>query len=129
MAGVIVLDASVLIGHFERNDAHHEAATELLLASVDHDFVASVVSLAEIYVGAARRNRIADIEQMVAELRIAASPLPATAARRLSEIRIATALKLPDCCVLYAAEQHGAAVATFDVVLAAAAQRLGLAVA
>ncbi|MGE5696729.1 MAG: type II toxin-antitoxin system VapC family toxin [Candidatus Sericytochromatia bacterium] len=126
---MIVLDASVLIGHFERDDAHHDAATELLLASADHDFTASVVSLAEIYVGAARRNRVADIDRMLAELGIEASPLPATAARRLADIRVATGLKLPDCCVLYAAEQLGAAVATFDAALEAAARRFGVAVA
>jgi predicted nucleic acid-binding protein len=38
----------------------------------------------------------------------------------------ATNLKLPDCCVIHAAGQHHAAVATFDPVLADQARRLNL---
>jgi predicted nucleic acid-binding protein len=34
---------------------------------------------------------------------------------------------MPDCCVLYAAQQHNAAIATFDAALAAQAVELGLA--
>jgi predicted nucleic acid-binding protein len=36
---------------------------------------------------------------------------------------------MPDCCVLYTAERYGAAIATFDHRLAAAASDLGLTVA
>jgi rRNA-processing protein FCF1 len=36
---------------------------------------------------------------------------------------------MPDCCVLYSAEQYNAAIATFDDKLAARAAELGLPVA
>ena len=123
---MIVVDASVLIAHLEPTDPHHERATRLLLAHQADEFAASVISLAEIYVGAARANRMADIERAIARLRVTAVSLPATAARRLAEIWATTNLKLPDCCVIHAAEQHHATVATFDSALADQARRLNL---
>jgi predicted nucleic acid-binding protein len=123
---VIVLDASVLIAHFEPADVHHDLATGLLLEHQAEEFAASVISLAEIYVGAARSNRMGDVEHALARLKVAAVPLHATAARRLAAIRAATNLKLPDCCVIHAAEQHNATVATFDSALADQARRLSL---
>ena len=123
---MIVVDASVLIAHLEPADRHHERATRLLLAHQADEFAASVISLAEIYVGAARANRLADVERAIARLSVAAVPLAANAGRRVAEIRATTNLKLPDCCVIHAAEQHHAAVATFDSVLADQARRLNL---
>lgn len=60
-----------------------------------------------------------------------ASPLIAyfDAAVRLASLRATTRLKLPDCCVVLAAQQHAAAVLTFDGRLAAASERLGVALA
>ncbi|EUA52247.1 pilT domain protein [Mycobacterium xenopi 4042] len=48
---MIILDASVLIGHFESADAHHAEATGLLAAHAAESFAASVITLAEVYVG------------------------------------------------------------------------------
>jgi predicted nucleic acid-binding protein len=50
-------------------------------------------------------------------------------AHRLGELRATTGLKLPDCCVLYTAERHSAALATFDDTLANRAATIGLTVA
>jgi hypothetical protein len=60
------------------------------------------------------------------ELPVAAQPVPEDAPRRLALLRAGTNLKLPDCCVLLAAEQTDAAVATFDRRLADAATERGL---
>jgi predicted nucleic acid-binding protein len=43
--------------------------------------------------------------------------------------RATTGLKLPDCCALYTAVRHNAAIATFDDALAKRATNLGLTVA
>ena len=51
------------------------------------------------------------------------------AAHRLGELRATTGLKMPDCCVLYTAVRHNAAVATFDDTLAKRAKNIGLTVA
>ena len=126
---MIILDASVLIGHFELADAHHADATALLRAHALESFAASVVTLAEVYVGAARAGRTDQLHQLLAQLQIESLDLPADAARRLGELRATSKLRMPDCCVLYSAEQHNAAIATFDDKLAARAADLGLTVA
>jgi predicted nucleic acid-binding protein len=126
---VIILDASVLIGHFEPADSHHAGATALLQEHRSEVFACSVITLAEVYVGAARAGQADRLEQLLAQLAIRSMELPAAAARRLGELRAATGLKLPDCCVLLTAERHNAAVATFDEVLAKRAADIGLTVA
>jgi len=126
---VIVLDSSVLIGHFEPAYAHHADATALLKTHVGESFAASVITLAEVYAGAARAGRADRLHQLLAQLQIESLDLPAAAGLRLGELRATTKLKMRDCCVLYAAELHGAAIATFDDRLAARASELGLRIA
>ena len=126
---MIVLDASVLIGHFEPADSHHGEATALLKAHLTDSFASSVVTVAEVYVGAARAGQADRLEQLLAQLAIRSLELPGDAARRLGQLRAATGLKLPDCCVLYTAERHNAAIATFDDALAKRATDIGLTVA
>lgn len=125
---MIVLDASVLIGHFEPADAHHADATALLTAHRLDSFAASVITLAEVYTGATRSGtaQAQRLRELLTQLRIESLDLPAGAALRLGELRATTKLKMPDCCVIYSAEQHGAAIATFDDRLAARATDLGI---
>ena len=126
---MIILDASVLIGHFEPADSHHADATALLKAHLSDSFASSVVTLAEVYVGASRAGQADRLDQLLAQLAIRSLELPAEAAHRLGELRATTGLKLPDCCVLYTAERHSAALATFDDTLANRAANIGLTVA
>ena len=58
---------------------------------------------------------------------LTAVALDTDAPARLATLRAITGLKLPDCCVLLAAEQAGAAVLTLDDRVAAAARERGLA--
>jgi predicted nucleic acid-binding protein len=126
---LIVLDASVLIGHFEPADVHHAQATALLKAHLTDTFACSVVTLAEVYVGASRAGQADRLEQLLAQLAISSLELPADAAHRLGELRATTGLKMPDCCVLYTAARHDAAIATFDDTLAKRANEIGLTIA
>ena len=126
---MIILDASVLIGHFEPADSHHADATALLKAHLTDSFASSVVTLAEVYVGASRAGQADRLDQLLAQLAIRSLELPAEAAHRLGELRATTGLKLPDCCVLYTAERHSAALATLDDTLANRAANIGLTVA
>ncbi|MCK5756194.1 MAG: PIN domain-containing protein [Mycobacterium sp.] len=126
---MILLDASVLIAHFEGADGNHDAATNLLAAHALEPFAASVATLAEVYVGAARANQAKRLGQLLDRLGVQSLDLPAGGARRLGELRAGTQLKMPECCVLYTAEYHGASIATFDEKLATRADELGLAVA
>jgi predicted nucleic acid-binding protein len=126
---VIILDASVLIGHFEPADSHHAEATALLKEHRNEEFASSVVTLAEVYVGAARAGQAHRLDRLLAQLAIRSLELPAAAASRLGELRATTGLKLPDCCVLHAAERQNAAIATFDETLAHRAVNIGLTLA
>jgi predicted nucleic acid-binding protein len=123
---VIVLDASVLIAHLDRHDALHARATEHLLDAADQQFGASSVTLAEIFVGPTRTGRLSIAQAALRALDVTELPLPPNAATQLAALRVETTLKLPDCCVLLAAQDAGARVLTFDDHLAREAARLGL---
>jgi predicted nucleic acid-binding protein len=125
---VIVLDASVLVAFFEPEDEHHERALDVLQRGAREPWGASVVTLAELFVGPARRSH-ADLARAVAAVRrigVAEIALPAEAATLLALLRAGTGLPMPDCCVLAAAETHEASVATFDRRLAACATGRGI---
>lgn len=129
MADVIVLDASLLIAHLDGADVHHDRATAILLsAGADaEDVAASPITLAEVLVGPARAGRLDQALAALRQLGVVSVDLPTNAPAQLAELRAATRLKLPDCCVLLAATQTGATVATFDAAVASAATRRGLA--
>jgi predicted nucleic acid-binding protein len=125
---VIVLGASVLIAHLESADSHHERATQLLLDSAEQPLGASPLTLAEVLVGPARADKLGLAEATLRELEVTTIPLAQDALARLARMRALTRLRLPDCCVLLAAESVGGAVATFDDRLASSAVEIGLAV-
>jgi predicted nucleic acid-binding protein len=122
---LIVLDASSLIAHLDRSDAHHDRARQLLLSTADDDLAASPITLAEVFVGPARAGQLSRATAAVQELGVRVVALGDDAPTRLALLRTETGLKLPDCCVLLASDQTRAAVATFDDRLAAAARNRG----
>lgn len=126
---MIVLDASVLIGHLDGNDLHHQRARDLLEESGASPLGASSISLAETLVAPARAGRLAAAHDALGRIGIAELALGAEAPARLARLRADTGRKLPDCCVLLAAQDHEGAVASFDADLLKAARALGLEVA
>ncbi len=124
---MIVLDASVLIGHLDRSDAHHQRARALLEASGATPLGASSISLAETLVAPARAGKLELARDALARIGISELTFAAGAPERLASLRARTGCKLlPDCCVLLAAQEHGGAVASFDVGLVQAADSIGL---
>lgn len=123
---MIVLDASVLIGHLDARDPHHAKATALLEASDAEPLGASTITLAETLVAPARTKRLDEAKSALERLGVAELGLGEDAPARLAELRAGTGRKLPDCCVLAAARQHGGSVASFDADLRKAAHKLGL---
>ena len=124
---MIVVDASVLIAHLDERDAQHKRAVERLLELAEQRLGCSPITLAEVFVGPARTGRLEVARQAITELGIAEIPLAGDAAARLASLRADTNLKLPDCCVLLAAQDAAAeAVLTFDHRLTREATRLGL---
>ncbi|MBA2309331.1 MAG: type II toxin-antitoxin system VapC family toxin [Pseudonocardiales bacterium] len=123
---MIVLDASVLIAHLASTDRHHDRATQLLLDTADEPLGASPLTLAEVLVGPARADKLGTVQSALHDLDVMTIPLADDAPTRLATLRASTRLRLPDCCVLLAAETAGAAVATFDERLARSAAGLSL---
>jgi predicted nucleic acid-binding protein len=123
---VIVLDANVLIAHLDATDAHHDRATSLLVDLADEPLAASPITIAEVLVGPVRAGQLDRATAALRQLEVATVDLGADAPTRLAVLRAGTRLKLPDCCVLQAAEQAQAAIATFDDRLAAVARERGV---
>jgi predicted nucleic acid-binding protein len=115
VARVIVLDAGVLIGFLDTEDAHHDRALDLLERQIDEDFFVSSLTLAEVLVVPARQGRLEEVRQAMEDLDVRELPFPADTAVKLAQLRASTNLKMPDCCVLLAAEEAtGARLASFD---------------
>lgn len=125
---MIVLDASVLIAFLDRADRHHVAAETLLANALDDELVVNTLTLAEVLVVPAREGRVDEVLAALDELDVREVPFRADAAVRLAHLRTQVNLKMPDCCVLLAAETETAAVASFDDRLVAAAEARNLAV-
>jgi predicted nucleic acid-binding protein len=123
---VIVLDASVLIGHLDGNDPHHRNSRALLEGSGISQLGASSISLAETLVAPARAGRLEIARDALQRLGVAELALGVGAPEELARLRADTGCKLPDCCVLLAAKRHEGAVASFDADLARAARAVGL---
>ena len=119
---MIVLDASVLIAYFDGEDDHHAAAETLLADAIDDDIGANSLTLAEVLVVPVRDGRRDAVEAALRDLEVQELPFPADTAVRLAGLRVSTGLRMPDCCVLLAAEDAAASVASFDQRLAQAAE-------
>ena len=119
---MIVLDAGVLIAYLDNQDRHHEPAEALLERAIDDDLGANPLTLAEVLVVPARDGRLDSVRTVLRDLEVQELPFPADTAVRLAQLRATTGLKMPNCCVLLAAEDEAARVACFDDRLAQAAQ-------
>jgi predicted nucleic acid-binding protein len=122
---VIVLDASVLIAHLSPGDVHRHRATDVLLRHADRPFTASVVTMAEVLTGPERSGQGHLAARSLARLGVARVPVDVDHPERLAALRRVTRLRLPDCCVLLAAETVDGQIATFDIRLAESARDLG----
>ncbi len=122
----MVLDASALIAFLDPADALHENAVARLLSLGPRRLLVSPITHAEILVGPARAGTLAATQAALSALGVSEIGLPADAAPRLAGLRVTTGLKLPDCCVILAAQHSECAVVSFDDRLLAVAGGLGL---
>jgi predicted nucleic acid-binding protein len=112
---VIITDARVLIAFLDSTDALHEQARNFMRDIAGQERGTSTVTIAEVLVGPTRSGRLADAEDVLRALRLREITLPIDAPFRLANVRASSQLKLPDCCVLVAAQDsHADAIATFD---------------
>ncbi len=103
----------------------HQLVQDLVQESLA-DFAVSPLSLAEVLVVPARDNRLDAVSEALRDLGVRELPLPDGSAVKLALLRAGTRLKMPDCCVLLAAEQEQARVASFDDRLLDAAKKRNL---
>jgi predicted nucleic acid-binding protein len=111
--GLIHLDAGVIIGLLDGNDAHHEAAREVLADAVHAgDRLAMAASaLAECLVGPARRGdaEVRTVRNLVERLPISIIPLDVEIATAAARLRAAhRSLRLPDALVIATAIEDAA---------------------
>lgn len=111
---MIVLDASVIIAYLDAENVHHDRAETLLTREIDDEFGAHALTLAEVLVVPARENRLEVVRAALRELEVQELAFPADTAVKLAQLRADTGLKMPDCCVLLAAEHSVARLASFD---------------
>lgn len=122
MARVIVLDASVLIAYLDGHDEHHAVAEDLLARVIDDEFGVNSLTLAEVLVAPIRDGHLQSVREALGDLEVQELPFPANTAVRLAQLRATTGLKMPDCCVLLAADDTAGTIASFDERLAQAAE-------
>ena len=125
---MIVLDASVLIAYLDSENEHHDRAVALLAREIDDDFVINPLTLAEVLVVPARDDRMAEVRATLAEVEVLELPFPADTGSKLAQLRSDTWLTMPDCCVLLAAEEANARLASFDDRLGSTAKARNLVV-
>lgn len=121
-----VLDASALIGHLDPGDAHHEPASQVLVAAAGARLVAHPLTIGECLVGAVRSGQGEEVRAAIAAMGVELFAVDGDSPLRLATLRVGTGLRMPDCCVLDAALQRDADLIAFDDRLTAAARRLGL---
>ena len=121
---MIVLDACVLISHFEQGDIHSTAAFDIL----DHEeeLVVHPLTLAEVLVGAVKQGVSQSLMEALELIGIQEAGPNSVTPQELAEYRVRAGLKMPGCCVLGLALKLGATVATFDSRLAQASRKRGL---
>jgi predicted nucleic acid-binding protein len=98
---LIVLDASVVIGHLDPADALHEAATQALREHVEDDLRLPASAYAEALVDAVRTGKLEEIRAKIGALRLTIVPIDVPLAERAAAIRGRDpAVRLPDALVL-----------------------------
>jgi predicted nucleic acid-binding protein len=126
---VIVLDANVVIGFLDANDPHHAPSLELLERHFADGFGCSVLTVAEALVHPTRVDRQDAALASLTRIGVQLIPLDPADAIALADVRATHRLRMPDAVALLCAIQFRAALATFDAVLAAAAEKAGVALA
>lgn len=123
---MMIVDANVLIAHIESTDANNKRAIELLRAAGLKGLAISSVTLGEVLVRPIRSGCLNETLAELRKLHLNEVGLGKYAAIRLALLRAETNLKMPDCCVLLAAEDGDATgILTLDDRLRASATKLG----
>lgn len=124
-----VLDADVLIAHLDPDDAQHRRATASLEdAAALGRLAASALTVAEVLVHPTAGGLGERAHAALQAMDLLVLEIPADAVMQLASLRARTGRRMPDCCVLLAAERTGGAILTFDEKLRGSAADVGIGV-
>lgn len=115
--GALILDASVLIGLLDNQDAHHGSAVEEVEAAdqAAQTLLTPASAYSEALVAFARADRVSDARDAIAGMGITVVPLTETLAERAAELRARhSTLRLPDAIVLATARDLDGKLLTYD---------------
>ena len=122
---MIVVDANVMIAVLDPHDSHFDLARRFFAAHASERLAAHRLTMAEALVLAANGGREVAAAAAISALGVGRFDEPDDPIE-LARLRARSGLKMPDCCVLYAAIRERAKLATFDARLAKAAAGLGV---
>jgi predicted nucleic acid-binding protein len=128
LARVVVLDASALIALVSSQDIHHEWALEMFKDTASFDLQMSALTQAEVMVHPAKAGKLQEFQKMISTIGLEITPVESEDSWKLASLRAKSSLKMPDAVVLYQAIQVKGTIATTDLKLAQAAQKLGVGV-
>jgi predicted nucleic acid-binding protein len=115
--GAVAPDADVLIAFLDDRDPNHRRAVERLGPRLQpgHRVVLGASIYAEILVGPLRAGRAHEVDEFLADARIAVLAIDRPVARRAAELRAEhPSLRLPDALALAFALANQAHLLTFD---------------
>ena len=122
---MITLDASVLVALLNDTDKHNLMARTIVEIQ-PRPYLVHEINLAEVLVHATRVGKQEVVMSRLRQVLSVKGSSGESGALRLAELRVATSLRLPDCCALDLARESGGILATFDQKMATAARGLGL---
>jgi len=126
MAGLVVLDAGVLIALLDAHDSHHSWALDFFYETVSEELAMSTLTFAEVMVHPQKEGKASEFQRSIAGLNLRFCGIGLEDAKWLSALRQRTGLKMPDAVVLNLAMSQNAALATTDGMLATQGGKEGI---
>lgn len=123
---MIVLDAGVLIAYADQTDTHNDVTRQFLLEHADHTFHVSALSLAEAFVRPSAQGTLNPVREVLSVLELDVEDVLGNEAVKLATVRAQTGLRMSDALVVHTAQQLGAQIATTDIAMSKAANKLGV---
>jgi predicted nucleic acid-binding protein len=126
MAGLVVLDAGVLIALLDSEDHHHAWALRLFERTLSDELAISALTLVEVGVHPHRASRVGEFQDSVAGLNLTVRGVDPDEVAALSALRARTTLKMSDAVVLNLAIRTHASLAATDQALASQGAKEGI---
>jgi predicted nucleic acid-binding protein len=122
----VALDAGVVIGLYNDQDAHHEWAVKFMFQTTAKKLHISSLNYGEISVSPVRSGVEDKFFRGIGGLHLEIEPIESSDTLQLAKLRVETGLRMTDVCAIQLAIKNDCPLATTDKSVAKAAQRLGI---